>query len=400
MQKNFVLNGVGHGPVGAAFNVTSRLNQGRFDAGLLRPFIESDPNSPDLGRPCAEVIVGMVQNTQTGQYEPKRKKYRIEKLQEMGVYSPVFNATTFTRDELAAIDRSVVKVPRQRLTAWSDLRAANTRGGFDAWSRFSLEYNAASDAGEVVKDMDGTAPGRNDIPLNLIRSVPLPVIHGDGEFPKRLLDHYRSTGMPLDTEMFEQLTRRFWEMVEKTLIGTETGLTWTSRSTGPFPITGTNAEYGYTTSPYKVNKTDLTTPTGTNPEAIVQDVMEMIETMNGNGYFGPFTLYHSTPYSLYLNSDYFRSGSTSAVRTVRERLMEVDGLSSIKRLDYLTSGYQMILVDFSTGQFQAINGMEPRVVQWSERGGYIEKFMLIGIQVALIKAPYSGTGALIHATTS
>lgn len=397
-MKDYVLNGQGFGPAGEAFNVTNRMT-GQFDPGLLRPFIETDPNSPDRGHPCAVVNVGWKSNDK-GERVPDTKKYRIAALQAKGINSPVFNATTLTRDDWIQIDRAVIKLPRQRLSAWTDLRNRNTRGGFNAWTKMTLEYMAQSDAGEAVKDMDATSPGRDDTPLNLIRSVPLPVIHSDFSYPQRLLDSTRAAGMPLDTEMFEQGTRRIWEMVERTLIGTETGVTWGGRSTGPFPHTGNSTEYGYTNFPSRVTKTDLTAPTGSNPEAVVQDVMEMIETMNGNGYFGPFALYHSTPYSLYLNSDYFRSGSTSAVRTVRERLMEIDGLESIKRLDYLTSGYQLVLVDFGSNQFQAINGMEPTTVQWSERGGYIQKFMVLAIQVALLRAPYNGTAAIVHGTTS
>lgn len=397
-MRNYLLNGKGYGPVGEAFNITNRFT-GQFDPGLLRPFIETDPMSPDRGKACAELQVGVVYNNATGNFEPQRKKHTIDYWRSQGVDSPVFNATAFTRDDWIRIDRAVVKAPRNRLSAWSDLRAANSQT-FDAWSVMTLEYSAMTDAGEVVKDMDATSPGRDDTPLNLIRSIPLPVIHGDFSYPQRLLDQARRVGMPLDTTMIEQITRRFWEMVEKTLIGTETGVEWGGRTTGPFPQTGDSAEWGYTNFPYRVTKTDLTTPIGSNPEAIVQDVLEMFETMQTNGYFGPYVLYHSTPYSLYLNSDYFRSGSTSAVRTVRERLLEIDGLVDIRRLDYLTSGYQLVLVDFGSGQFQAIDGMQPRVVQWSERGGMIQKFMLLGIQVALLKAPYSGVAAVIHGTTS
>jgi hypothetical protein len=396
---NYVLNGQGVGPVGAAFNVVNRLT-GSFDPGMLRPFIETDPNSPDVGKACAELQVGRVYNAEKRRFEPKREKRPIEVWNRRGIYSPVWNATTLTRDNWIEIDRAVERARRQRLSAWEDLLARNRRGGFDAWSKMTLEYATASDAGEAVKDMDATAPGRDDTPTNLIRSVPLPVIHSDFSYPQRLLDQTRASGMPLDTEMVEQGTRRIWEMVEKTLIGTETGVTWGGRSAGPFPHTGASTEFGYTNFTYRVTKTDLTAPTGSNPEAVVQDVMEMIETMNGNGYFGPFVLYHSTPYSLYLNSDYFRSGSTSAVRTVRERLMEVEGIESIKRLDYLTSGYQLLLVDFGSGQFQAIDGMQPRVVQWSERGGMIQKFMVMAIQVPLLRAPGNGVAGVVHGTTS
>lgn len=402
MHANFgtstMLNGSVAGAAGEMFAVVNK-HTGTFDSGMLRPFIESDPNSPDRGRPCAEIQVGWTAN-ENGDRIPKRKKYRIDVLQAQGINSPVFNATTLTRDNWIQIDRSVERARRVRLSAFSDLRAAKTIGGFDAWSKGTLEYTAATDAGEVVKDMDATSPARDDTPLNIIRSLPLPVIHGDFSYPKRLLDMTRSAGMPLDTEMFEQITRRIWEMVEKTLIGTETGVTWGGRSTGPWPHTGNSTEFGYTNFTYRVTKTDLTTPTGSNPEAVVQDVLEMIETMTGNNYFGPFMLYHSTPYSIYLNSDYFRSGSTSAVRTVKERLMEIDGIQDIRRLDYLTSGYQLLLVDLTSGQFAAIDGMQPRTVQWNERGGMIEKFMIMAIQTHLLRAPYNGTAGIIHGTTS
>jgi hypothetical protein len=397
-MHNYVLNGQGFGPVGAAFNVTNKL-AGGFDPGMLRPFIETDPNSPDLGRPCAQLQVGMTYNNVKGRFEPKFEKRPIAYWQAKGINSPVWNATTLTRDDWIEIDRAVEGTRRQRLSAWDDLLAANRRS-FNAWNKMTLEYSAASDSGEAVKDMDATSPGRDDTPLNIIRSVPLPVTHSDCSFPQRLIDQSRNSGMGLDTTQVSNGTRRCWEMVEKTLIGTETGVTYGGRSAGPFPHTGNSTEYGYTNFPYRVTKTDLTSPSGSNPEAIVQDVMEMIETMNGNGYFGPFALYHSTPYSLYLNSDYFRSGSTSAVRTVRERLMEIEGITAIRRLDYLTSGYQLLLVDLNSGQFQAIDGMQPRVIQWSERGGMIQKFMVMLIQVPLLKAPYNGTAGLIHGTTS
>lgn len=398
-MRDYVQDGVGHGPIGAAFNVTNRL-AGGFDPGMLRPFIETDPNSPDVGRPCAQLRVGSVYNARTGKHQPRYEKRQIRHWQEMGINSPVWNATTLSRDDWIEIDAAIVRATRQPLSAWSDLLAANRRT-FDAWGRMTLEYTARADSGEVVKSMDATDPGRADVGLSIIRSVPLPVIHGDWDFPKRLLD--QNGGQPggnLDTEQVEQVTRRGWEMVERTLIGTETGVTWGGRSTGPWPHTGNSTEYGYTNFPYRVTKTDLTTPTGTNPEAIVQDVMEMIETMNGNGYFGPFVLYHSTPYSIYLNSDYFRSGSTSAVRTVRERVMEIDGITDIRRLNYLTSGYQLVLVDLGTGQFQAIDGMRPTAVMWEERGGLLKKGLVMMIQVPFLRAPYNGTAALVHGTTS
>lgn len=399
-MRDYVINGEGFGPVGGALSGLRSRFTGSFDSGILRPFFESDPNSPDVGRPCAEMIVGAVYNKATGDYVPQRKKKRIEQWNAEGVYSPVFNSVVFSRQDWIHIDRAVQMAQRLPLTAFADLRAASVMTGFDAWSKLTVEYSAMSDAGEVVKDMDATSPGRDDTPLELIRSTPLPVLHSDFSYPQRLLDAARASGMPLDTTMFEQGTRRIWESVERGLIGLDVGLTWGSRSTGPFPITGTSTEYGYVTYPLVISKTDLTTPTGSNPEAVNQDVMEMVETLRGYGFFGPFILYYSTPYGPFINGDYFRTGGTATVTTLKQRLMLNSEVADVRRLDALTTGYKLILVDLNSGHVQAIDGMKPKPVQWSERAGYIQKFMVLAIQTQIFKTQYSGVAPVVYAVTT
>jgi hypothetical protein len=207
----------------------------------------------------------------------------------------------------------------------------------------------------------------------------------------------RRSGAPLDTTMAEAAGRRVAEMIERTLIGTETGVSF---GTNTNIHTGSSKVYGYTNFPYRIQKTDLTSPTGINPEAVMTDILEMVETMQSNGYFGPYMLYHSTGYSRYLNDDYFRSGSTSAVRTLRERVMEIEGITDIRRLDFLTSGYQLILVQMTPEVAQAINGMEITTVQWESQGGLRQNFKVMCIQVPLLKAPYNNVAGILHGTTS
>jgi hypothetical protein len=122
--------------------------------------------------------------------------------------------------------------------------------------------------------------------------------------------------------------------------------------------------------------------------------------MQTNYFFGPYILYHSTGYSQYLNDDYFRTGSTSAIRTVRERIMEVEGIQDIRRLDFLTSGYQLILVQMDPEVAQAIDGMQITTVQWESQGGMRQNFKVMAIQVPLLKSPYNGVAGIIHGTTS
>lgn len=386
---DYVLNGQAHG----AF--ATGLAQARFDAGMLRPFYD------DRGVRCVTLNAGMRYNNTTGEYEPKYQKYPIQVLQARGLNHPVFNAMTLPKQAWIEFDRKIIKATRQRLRAWADLSAANPRGGFNGMARLTLEYQAMSDPGEAIVDMDALTDSRGDRPLLDLKSVPLPITHSGFFFGERELAVSRNSSMPLDTTMAEAAGRRVAEMIEKTLIGTETGLTYGTRS-GDASVahTGVSKVYGYTNFPYRVTKTDLTAPTGSNPEAVMTDILEMIETMQTNGYFGPYMLYHSTPYSRYLNDDYFRTGSTSAVRLLRERIMAIEGIQDIRRLDYLTSGYQLILIQMTSEVAEAINGMDITTVQWQTDGGMKNNFRVMAIQVPLLKAPYNGISGILHGTTS
>lgn len=386
---SFVLNGQGHGPAGEVFG------QVRFDPGLMRPFIDS------RNRHCAVINTGRTAyNKQTKREEPVFQKVLVMDLERRGVRSPVFNAQSLTKQAWQYLDTAVVKATRQRLRAWSDLAASSTRGGFNAMAKLTLEYQSMTDPGEAVVDMDAMTDARTDKPLFNLRSIPLPITHSDFWFSEREIAVSRSGGAPLDTTMAEAAGRRVAEMVERTVIGTETGITYGTETAGAGTHTGTSTVYGYTNFPYRVTKTDLTTPTGSNPEAVNTDILEMIETMQGNGYFGPYMLYHSTPYSRYLADDYFRTGGTSANRSLRSRLMENPEILDIRRLDYLTSGYQLILVQMDPEVAQAIDGMGITTVQWPSQGGLRQNFKVMCVRVPLLKAPYNGVAGIIHATTA
>ena len=388
MFVDFVLNGRGSGEVGEL------LTHARFDPGMLRPYYD------DRGRRCVTINTGRMRTDAKGNPEPIYQKVLISDLQARGIHMPVWNAQTLTKEAWIEIDRTVVMATRQRLRAFADLQAAASRGGFNAMAKMTLEYQAMNDPGEAVVDMDGLSEGRRDTPLFNLKSTPLPITHMDFDFSSRLIAASRNSGVPLDMTGIDLAARRCAEKVEKTLIGTETGMTFGTVSTGPTAHTGNSAVYGYTNFPYRVTKTDLTTPTGTNPEAINTDVLEMIETMQTNGFYGPYMLYHSTPYSRYLNDDYFRTGSTSAVRSVRQRILENEGISDIRRLDYLTSGYQLLLIQMTRDVAEAINGMEFTAVQWESKGGMQQNFKVLGIKTALLKSPYNGVSGIQHGTTS
>lgn len=376
MFLDFVSNGRGHGPIGEA------LAGCRFDPGLLRPYIDN------RGQRCVSLDNG----------RGGRDKHLVADLINNGITSPVFNATSLRKDEWIRLDNVVLKAARQRLRAWADLSAANTYGGFNGMSKTILEHETMSDPGEAIVDMDGLTEGRMDGPRFQLQGLPLPITHSDFWFSARQLAVSRNSGTPLDTTMAEAAGRRVAEMIEKTLIGVETGITYGSSTANGYGRAST--VYGYTNFPDRITKTDLTVPTGSNPEAVLQDILEMRDLMYANNFYGPFVLYHSTGYDIFLDNDYFRTGGTSVVRSLRERIQAVDGISSIRRLDFLTSGYVLIMVQMTPDVARAINGMDITTVQWESVGGMRLNFKTLAIQVPQLRADYNGNTGIIHATTA
>jgi hypothetical protein len=392
-----VQNGQFAGPAADAFAVDGMS----WQPGINRPYVETNPNSPSRGKRCVTLATGRMVSNAKGQAVPEYRKYLIEDLQRRGINSPVWNALLLPKDAWIRLDAAVTRPSRQRLNAWEDLAAASSVGGFDAWSTWTFEYQGISDPGEARVDMDPVVPGRTDRPRFDLRSLPLPVTHSDFFYTKREIDTSRRSGQPLDTTMGESCTRRVEEVVEQTTIGTTTGVTYGPSATSDARYVGTSTVYGYTNSPYRITKTDLNVPTAANPEKAVEDVLEMLELMYAQGFFGPFTLYHSTGYSRFYNDDYFRTGGTAAVRTTRERLMNIENISAIKRLDYLTSGYQLVLVQLGNpATAQAINGMPPTLLQWETSGGLMLNFKVMAIQVPLIRGNFAGVTAIVHGTTA
>jgi hypothetical protein len=408
MFVDFVVNGRGQGPVGEVMDGI------RYDAGMMQPYFNKH------GQRAVTINTGkMALNNKTNEYIPERKEVLVSNLMQQGIYSPVFNATSLRKEEWIQLDQVVLRAARQRLRAWADLSAANSFGGFNAMAKETLEHETMSDPGEALVDMDGLSEGRTDSPLFRLQGIPLPITHSDFYFSARKLAQSRNTGTPLDTVQGEAAGRRVAEMIEKTLIGTVTGLRGTE---GPYAsgygygtggstgAAGTryNQVYGYTNYPDRLTKTDLTAPTavGWTPETTVNEVIAMRQQLVDGRFYGPFMLYHSTDWDTYFDGDYYVAKTTGAVaptQTLRERLQKIDGIQDVRRLDFLpssTNPWTLIMVQMTADVAQAINGMDITTVQWESVGGMRPNFKVMCIQVPRLRSDYYGRCGVLHATTS
>lgn len=383
MFTDYVLNGAGHGAVGEVLQGT------RFETGLLRPYKDFD------GEKKVTINSGNDKyDPTTNSYIPQYEEVLIKDLMEDGVISPVFNATTLRKDEWIRLDQVVLRAARQRLRAWADLSAANPYGGFNGMSKMLLEHETMSDPGSAQVDMDGLTEGRNDAPQFKLEGLPLPITHSNFWFSSRRLAVSRNGGTPLDTAMAEAAGRRVAEQIEKTTIGVVTGLTYgTAADYGRAPTV-----FGYTNFPDRVTKTNMTAPDGTNGPSVLSSWLALRDLMYDANFYGPFMVYTSNDWDQYLDNLF--STTEPSAGTLRSRLQQISGIQGIRRLDYLTDTFTVLMVQMTPDVARAVNGLDITTVQWESMGGMRVNFKVMAINVPQLRADYSGNCGIGHGTTA
>lgn len=387
---DYIIDGTPHGPV------ARRMAGVRFDPGLYRPFFN------DSGQRCLTVNTGRFRlNEKTKIVEPVYKTLTVEQAERFGIRSPVANDTAMHYRGWIQLDEKVQLAARQRLQIWSDLASENTYSGFDGFARTTLEYEAQSDFGEAVLDMEGWTPGRTDSPLYRIRSLPLPIAHADFVYGARRNAISQNTGMPLDTTSAENGARRVAELIEKMCIGVDGGLEYGTRSTGFDAHQGPSKIYGLTTLPQRLTYV-MTAPTGSNASTVLSEVLAMIESLKTNRYYGPYRIYVTPAWDRYLNMDYTLTGGNVTTQTLRARIQSIPDIrGDIGRLDFWTgSQFQMAIVQMTSDVARAVIGMPLTVVQWEERGGMELHYKVMAIMVPQFRFDYAGRTGLIHGTAA
>lgn len=408
--NDFIINGEAHG------EMAGMLQRCHFDPGYLRPYFDRH------GRPSVTINTGRTEQRRDKDGKlicnargeplsfPVYRQELIANLMAKGMFLPVWNSTSLRKDEWEEIDRAVIRASRDRPRAWDDIAAVNTYGGFNAMGKTYLVRESMTDPGEALLDMDGLTESRGDAPKFTPDALPLPIMHSGFTVSQRRLAESRNGGTPFDTTMAEACSRRVVEMREKVTIGTLDLSAFYGGSSSEYTNRGI---YGFITHPDRITKTDLTdistiTP-GVSQPAVVQDVLEMLALAYAQKFMGPFVLYHSTQYDTILEEDYLvvsTSGATAPTRTLRERLLQINGISDIRRLDFLTSAQRLVMVQMTGDTVRAVDGMGPTTFQWDTKGGLALNFMVAAIQVPDIRSQYVGQSTstrkcgIVDATTA
>jgi hypothetical protein len=392
--SDYLIDGQPHG------DLANEFADSGYNSGVWRPYLDRNGNK------CVTVNVGKQYDPTKGREVPTREKMTLREARFRGYDAPtlhVSNATILRKDEWIMFDRVVVESSMQRLRAWSDLAAANTMT-LDGMSNEMLEHETINDPGQASVDMDGLSDGTADGVLYQLEGMPLPFTYESFFIPERKLAVSRKNGKPLSTLMASICGRRVAEVIEKTTLGVLAGMLY-----------GTSTNYsrapqvtGYTNHPAR-NTATLTTPTGSNSSTTVSEVLAMRTTLYDDGFYGPFVCYNGTDWDRYLDDDHFKyvtSGGAAPTGTLRQRLMQIEDITAVRRADYLTptltgGTFDFVMVSLSRPEVcRAIVGMPIKVLQWPSRGGAQLNFKVICIKAPQIRADYSGNSGINHASVT
>jgi len=349
---DYILNGSPVGPV------ANELLANGFDLRSRRPFIAKNGKS-------------YVSTTLNGK--------------ETAVRTNNTNAT-LRYDEWKQFDEAVLKASRQRLRAVVDLRSAGlTYNVPNGMGKTVFVTEKMSDPGNAAISMDGLRASANDRPVFEIENLPLPIISSDFSFSARQLATSRNGNTPLDTVMAEAAARRVAEEAERLLVGSST--MWPSTQTY-----GSGYIYGYTTHP-DVTAVTVTSPatSGWTGETLLSEVLEMIQGSLDDYHYGPWALYFAPSWAQYLGEDFKDASDKSVI----SRLKEIEGLSSIRTLDYL-SDFGILLVQMTSDVVREVVGMDFTTVQWETTGGLEVHFKVMAIMVPQIRSDFNDRCGIVY----
>lgn len=403
LMDNFLQAPNGPGRVG---NIVNSMGGGlkmptRDWVRLRQPFLDSQ------GRVCVSITDLKGRTTRNdstgGEPKPLITTYLANELQQMGLkVPPVVNAATLRKEVWIEMDKRNVRAARQRLRAAADLEADSSYAGFNAMGRMTLEYQAMSDPGEAVVDMYATTDARNDTPLFILRSLPLPITHSDYGYSDRELLVSQNSDAPFDMVMSEAASRRVGESIEDQVIGNVTGVTYATQTAGPGTHTGTSTVYGYTNFPQRLTKTNFTAPTagGWVPDTTHNEILSALDQLFAQFFYGPFIVYHSIDWTQYMNRVYNIAGGSPAGETLRSMILKNPDIKDVRRLDRLTSTFTLLFVQMTNEVAEMVNGLDFTTIQWVERGGLDLRFKVMAIKVPRMRSDYNSRTGILHGTTA
>ncbi len=287
------------------------------------------------------------------------------------------------KDEWKDYDKAVVKAAQQRLIGVADLKSAGlTYAISNGLGKTVLEYEDENDVTAAEMSMSAVTKGLNDVVEYDLNYLPLPITHKDFQINIRKLMASRTTGESLDTTLAALASRKVAEKIEETLFNGASTYTY-----------GGGVIYGYTDSPVRTTGSlnaawNASAATGAT---ILDDVRRMKQASLDDRHYGPWNLYVPTNFEYVLDDDYV----SGYPKTIRQRILEIDGIQSVKVADKLTAS-NVVLAQMTDDTVRMVEGLPLQTVQWDDEGGMVFKFKVMTIDVPQVRGDQNDRSGIVH----
>jgi len=290
------------------------------------------------------------------------------------------------KNEWERLDSALVRVARENLVGVGDLKAKDLTFNVDnPLGVTRVEWETVSDFTPAEINMSGRTKTSKDRAEFTLVGTPLPIISKDFSIDVRTLEASRRSGQALDTTQVELATRKVAESMESMLFN----------GVADIVMQGSNIK-GYKTAPNR----NVGTLTGdwaliaTTGEAIIGDILSMIDALQQDNYDGPYMLYVPLAFYNKLLND-FKANSDKSILT---RIKEIPMIEDVKISRNLPSGAsgQVILAQMTSDVVDIIDGMAPTLVQWESEGGFVNNFKVMGIMAPRMKSDANLQSGIAH----
>lgn len=307
-------------------------------------------------------------------------------LQSNGDLAQVRALAPLPKDAQELIDNAVVNVALERLTVAADVMAAGLTFALPGWlGVMELYWENAAKIGDARRTMTPGSRGERQMPDRLPERLPIYATLDDFSFNIRVLLASQNGGSPLDVTGVEQATRRVNESIEDAFI-----------NGADMTVDGKEAP-GLLNAPNANSQLFIDNESWTNVnhsgEDILADVLNMKLAAHADNQFGPYNLYVPTAYDVKLDED-FKSESD---KTIRQRLLEIDGIGSISAADRLPVD-TVVLVQMTNETIQAVVGQEPTTVNWTDGSGWEQFFVVMACVIPRVRSDYDGQSGIVIGT--
>jgi uncharacterized linocin/CFP29 family protein len=283
----------------------------------------------------------------------------------------------FEENAQRIIDQTVVRVGVNRLVIAADLLAMGlTYPVANPMSVMEVQWEQISKTGGAQRTMSPSARGENQMPDRRPKRVPLYLTTDDFSVGIRSFQMSQRIGTPIDTSLVEDATRRVNEAIEDSVIN---GAGQVDGYSVPGILNAPNANVQQMTANWN-------SATG---DQIFGDVESAIGKLQADFKFGPYGVYTGTTVGNALDKDFKSLGTL----TIRQRLLQIPTISSIKTADQLPAN-TVVVLQLTSDVLDLVTGLSPTVVPWTSIDGFTLFWMVMAILVPRVKDDYDGNSGI------